>query len=127
MRRPGSAATIRSTKTNRMEIGGARSGRPRPWPSGSRRESSGARELRHDVLADGAHGEAVHDGVERARRVEAAVEIAGEPLDREAREIERSLGQIVDYALDQLAHERALVAVGARHAVLGRHVREARA
>src|SRR5437773_744779 len=99
-------------------------GRPRDAPSGSRSETSGARELRHDVLADSAHGEAVHHGVHRARRVETPVEITGEALDGEAGEIERRRGQIVEHALDQLAHERALVAVGAGHTVLGRHVRE---
>src|SRR5439155_10011351 len=103
MHRKGSAATIRSTKTKRMEVdGGPPDGRPRDAPSGSRSETSGARELRHDVLADSAHGEAVHHGVHRARRVETPVEITGEALDGEAGEIERRRGQIVEHTLDQL-------------------------
>src|SRR5439155_11985189 len=87
--------------------------------SGSRGETRGGRELPHDVVAHRAHGEAVHEGLDRSGRVEILPEIVGEAVHGQIRQIERRIVEVGEHPLGERAHDLPLVAASAADAMLG--------
>src|SRR3989454_12268693 len=104
--RPGSTATMRSTKTKRTRA-----------PSGPRGEARAGGELADDVVAHRAHGEPAHHRLDRGGRVEALSEIAGEAVHGQARQIERGAVEIGEHPHGERPHDLpplARSAAGAR-------------